>query len=56
MGAIFEILFYVALGLLILAGYLALALIFCTIGVIYGFGIAVKNYSQAISDNVHFEK
>ena len=56
MGAIFEIILYIGLGLLILAGYIALALLFCSIGVLYGFGIAIVNYSKAFSVNVHLEK
>jgi hypothetical protein len=56
MEAIFEIILNICLGILILAGYIALALLFCSIGLLYGFGIAIVNYSKAFSVNVYLEK
>lgn len=50
-----QVIFYIIIGILILAGYLVLAFLFCTIGVIYGFGIAIFNYSKSFLDNVKIE-
>lgn len=56
MAAFIEALFYLAVLLAIVAGYILLAMCFCTIGAIYGFFIAIQNYIQAFSKNVAFEK